>query len=266
MGSSNINNNYAIQSLLLRIIHFMRKSIVFISLLFLLLGLSIVGFAQLKPQPILNDPDYDFEKRLRFGFSLGVNFMDFQIKSSAAQFDSIFVDNSTLHPGFNVNVVSDFRIIPTLHLRFLPGLAFGQRDLYFYDKDPNVEPTVMQLESSYIEMPLLIKYAAVRKWNSRPYLIVGTNFRVDMAAYKKLNIEEGVYIRLIKGDIYYEVGFGFDFFLTFFKFSTELKFSSGYRNAIAPPNIQQLTDQEIKYTEAIHRLKSQVVTLSFHFE
>ncbi len=244
----------------------MAKYFVYVILLFFALSWTANSFAQLKPDPILNDPDYDFDKRLRFGFSLGTNFMDFQVESNSLQTDSIFVNNTVLHPGFNVNVVSDFRILPTLHLRFLPGLAFGQRDLYFYDKNNPTEPVVMPIESSFIEMPLSIKYSAVRKWNARPYLIAGTNFRIDMAAYKKLDIQEGVYVRLIKGDFYYEFGFGMDFFLTFFKFSTEIKFSSGLRNAIAPPDYQNLTDQEVKYTKAVDFLKSQIVTLSFHFE
>lgn len=238
----------------------MRRTLILLAFIPLAFCLTISAYAQLKPHPILNDPDYDFDKRLRFGFSLGVNFMDFQIVSNPVQFDSLYVDNSRIYPGFNVNVVTDFRIVPTLHLRFLPGLAFGQRDLYFYNKDEEV--TTMQIESSFIEMPLMIKYAAVRKWNTRPYLIAGTNFRIDMAAYKKLNIEEGVYIKLIKGDIYYEFGFGLDFYLTYFKFSTELKFSSGFRNALGAFD----EDQGSQYASAIHRLKSQLVTLSFHFE
>jgi hypothetical protein len=240
----------------------MKRFVIIIILSVVSLAWHIRAYGQLKPQPILSDPDYDFEKRLRFGFSLGVNFMDFQISSNQHQQDSLFVDNSRLYPGFNVNVVTDFRIIPTIHLRFLPGLAFGQRDLYFYNKDLSIEPTQMQIESSFIEMPLMVKYSAVRKWNTRPYLVAGANFRVDMAAYKKLNIEEGVYIRLIKGDIYYELGFGMDFFLTYFKFSTELKFSSGFRNAMGDFD----PDQGSVYASAIGRLKSQLITLSFHFE
>ncbi|MDY0199458.1 MAG: porin family protein [Bacteroidales bacterium] len=237
----------------------MRKYFIVLVLAVCTLTISGGVYSQVKPQPVLNDPDYDFEKILRFGFSLGINVMDFQVKSNPN--DSIFVDNSVLYPGFNVNVVTDLRITPTVRLRFLPGLAFGQRDLYFYPKDGG-DPTIMSIESSFIELPLMIKYSADRKWNARPYLIAGANFRIDMAAYKKLNIEEGVYIGLIKGDFYYEFGFGMEFFLTWFKFSTELKFSSAFRNAMGKFD----EDQGSTYYNAIDRLKSQLVTLSFHFE
>lgn len=237
----------------------MRKYFIVLVLAVCTLTISGGVYSQVKPQPVLNDPDYDFEKILRFGFSLGINVMDFQVKSNPN--DSIFVDNSVLYPGFNVNVVTDLRITPTVRLRFLPGLAFGQRDLYFYPKDGG-DPTIMSIESSFIELPLMIKYSADRKWNARPYLIAGANFRIDMAAYKKLNIEEGVYIGLIKGDFYYEFGFGMEFFLTWFKFSTELKFSSAFRNAMGKFD----ENKGSTYYNAIDRLKSQLVTLSFHFE
>lgn len=227
-----------------------------------------MAYAQFKPNTILNDPDYEREKRLRFGFSLGLNFMDFTVKSRVepqVSFDDdttqFFVDNSHIIPGFNVNVVSDFRIIENLHLRFLPGLSFGQRDVSFYFPE-NQKQTTMKLESSFIEMPLMLKYTAKRKTNTVPYLIAGANFRIDMAAYKKLNIEEGVMIRLVKGDFYYEIGFGLDNFLTFFRLSTEIKYSSGFFNVFA----NDYAEGAENYAQAISHLRSNVISISFHFE
>lgn len=232
-------------------------------LLTLLLFVSSLMFAQIKPIVILNESDYDFGKRLRFGFSLGLNTMDFGIKNNTIPYNGefLFTDVSSLFPGFNVNVVSDLRLVPTLHLRFLPGISFGERNLMFYNPDGSLD-TKMNLESSFIEMPLLLKYAAKRHANARPYVVAGANFRIDMAAFKKLNIDEGVLLRLVKGDIYYEYGFGYDFFLTYFKFSVELKMSSGLFNVLA----NDFAEGGEKYVHAIDRMKSQVIILSFHFE
>lgn len=232
----------------------------------LLLSMSVMG--QLKPNPILNDPNYEQEKRLRFGFSLSLSTMDFKAKSSIEPFTShhglttqYFVDNSHLLPGFNVNVVSDYRLMECFHLRFLPGLSFGQRDISFYT--PNGERKhVMKMESSFIEMPLLLKYNAKRKYNTVPYLVAGINYRLDMAAYKKLNIEEGILIRLVKGDLYYEIGFGLDNFLTFFKFSPEIRFSSGFFNVFA----KDYAEEGENYAMSIKHMRSNVISLSFHFE
>ncbi len=248
----------------------------FISFIVLLsLGWYSNSFAQIKPPPILNDPDYDTEKKIRFGFSLGINFMDFQIRSSNKPFEEtlLFVDNSRLIPGFNVNVISQYQIVPTLFLRFMPGLAFGQRNITFYNPDGtiftyynpgrmDVVDAVLKFESSFIEMPLHVKYSAVRKTNTRPYVIAGTNFRIDMAAYKNLDPNEGALLRLVKGDVYYEFGFGLDYYLTYFKFSTEIKFSAGLLNVFS----RDYAEGGEVFAQAIDRLKSQLVVIAFHFE
>jgi hypothetical protein len=83
-----------------------------------------------------------------------------------------------------------------------------------------------------------------------------------MAAYKKLNIEEGVFLRLIKGDVYYEYGFGYDFFLTYFKLSMELKMSTGLFNVLA----NDYAEDGAEYFHAINRMRSQVIVFAFHFE
>jgi len=237
--------------------------ILYTSLLFIL----AVSFssAQYKAPIVLNDPNYDFDKLIRFGFSIGVNFMDFQVKTNTdfeINKDRLYADVSNLIPGFNVNVVSDLRIIPTLHLRFMPGLAFGQRNLSFYNYDRTLN-TMMRLESSFIETPLTLKYSAERKTNTRPYIIGGGNFRIDMASYKKLNIEEGVYLRLIKGDFYYEFGLGCDFFLTYFKFSPEIKISRGFLNVLAK---ESSDEGGLEYVNAIGSISSNLIIIAFHFE
>ncbi len=234
-----------------------------IFLLFLLMALGNAAVAQLKPAQQLNDHDYDFAKTLRFGFSIGLNTMDFNLRSTLNPIggELLYTDISNLFPGFNVNVVSDLKLMPRLRLRFLPGIAFGERTLSFYNPNGSLE-TQMKLESSYIEMPLLFKYAAKRHSNARPYFIAGTNFRIDMAAFKKLNIEEGVLLRLVKGDLYYEYGFGYDFFLTYFKLSLELKMSTGIFNVLA----KDYAEGGEKYVNAIDCMNSQLIIFAIHFE
>jgi hypothetical protein len=191
--------------------------------------------------------------------------MDFQVKSNPVfelNKQRLYADVSHLIPGFNVNVVSDLRIIPTLHLRFMPGLSFGQRNLSFYNYDRSLN-TMMKLESSFIETPLTLKYSAERKTNTRPYIVAGGNFRIDMASYKKLNIEEGVFLRLIKGDFYYEFGLGCDFFLTYFKFSPEIKISRGFLNVLAK---ESSDEGGLDYVNAIKGMRSNLIVIAFHFE
>lgn len=238
------------------------------SVLFFLLILVHSTNAQYKKPTKLNDPDYDVGRRLRFGFSLGINTMDFSIRSNKnfqvspkGDTTQYFVDVSHIIPGFNVNAISDFRLSENFHLRFLPGYAFGQRNLNFFYPNSNLK-TQMRVESSFIELPLSIKYSAQRINNVRPYLLFGGNFRIDLASYKKLNVEEGVLLRLVKADAYYEIGFGIDFFLEYFKFAIEFKYSAGVLNVLS----RDYADGAENYVQAIEKINSQLFIVAFHFE
>lgn len=227
--------------------------------------------AQIKRPVILNDPDYDVSKPLKFGFSLGINVMDFDIKNSktfetnenGTQFQ-YFTEVTHVNPGLNVNAICDLRFTENLHLRFLPGYSFGQRNLDFFkvDGDKTTLETTMNIESSFIELPLSIKYLSQRHNNVRPYLILGGNYRIDLAAYKRLKVEKGVLVRLQKSDFYYEIGFGVDFYLNYFKFSTEIKWSAGIFDAIS----DDYAEGAENYRYAIDNMRSQMIVISFHFE
>jgi len=218
---------------------------------------STYSFAQ-KPK-VQNDPGHDY-KLIHFGFTVGFNTMDFRVSHSEKAYDSIYADVSKLSPGFHIQIVSNLRLAEYFDLRFLPGISFGQRYLkYINDSD---EISEMKIESSFIEFPLLLKYKAKRLNNYRPYLIGGLNMRIDMAARREYDEEDRIYIRLKQYDLYYEAGFGIDFYLPHFKLTTELKLAVGIRNILNP-----VPDASNPYfTIAIDRLTSTLVFLSFHFE
>ena len=65
-------------------------------------------------------------------------------------------------------------------------------------------------------------------------------------------------IRLKNFDLAWEVGFGIDFYLPYFKFSPEIKFSSGLRDMVVRDNTQ--------FTSSIKKMNSNIWMLSFHFE
>jgi hypothetical protein len=227
----------------------------------LIISLFILNplFSQVKrPQ---NDPKYDF-KRLHFGFTVGLNTMDFGIRRPGLGDTLLIADASRISPGFQVSIVSDLRLADYFSLRFLPGITFGQRNLYFYVND-SVLDRKMDLESSFLDFPLVVKYKSKRVNNYAPYLIGGINIRYDLAAKKGYTIGEGpyqtTYVMLKPFDIYFEIGFGIDYYLKYFKFSTELKLSAGLRD-IAVGN-----DFSI-YNNSIERLNSYLVMLCFHFE
>jgi hypothetical protein len=228
------------------------KKLTLLIILFFPLALS----AQVKRPRNLSGYD---NKKLHFGFTVGLNTMDLGIKRSMR--NDLIVDETMVEPGFQVSIVSDLRLNENFNLRFLPGISFGQRILSFYNSD-SVLNTEMKIESSYLDFPLLVKYRAERLNNIRPYLIGGLNYRYDMAAKKGYDENTQVYVRLKPSDLYFEFGFGMDYYLTYFKFSTELRLGVGMFNVL----VDQAAQGHAEYVQAIDRLNSYIVMICFHFE
>jgi hypothetical protein len=231
-----------------------------IPLLFLL-AMQVTG----QVKRVQNDPGYDY-KWIHFGFMVGLNTMDFGFQRPAQGADTIlFADVSRPNPGFQVSIVSDLRLGDRFSLRFLPGITFGSRPFYFYTHSGDTASTLISkqnVESNYLDFPLLLKYKSNRVNNYRPYLIGGLNLRYDMAARKDYD-EDGPYVRLVPMDFYAEFGFGIDFFLQYFKFSPELKVSVGFRDVLVH---EPAGGQNNWYANSINRLNSYLVMLCFYFE
>lgn len=209
-----------------------------------------------------NESWYD-EKLLHFGFSLGFNTMDFKITPSQVYLDStnLYPEVSILNPGINIQIITNLHLSKYFDIRFLPGVSFGQRTIrYYVNQTPDPIPQV--LESSFLEFPLLLKFKGDRLNNVRPYVIGGMNFRYDLAGKKEFDEDKQVYIRLKRPDLYYEMGAGLDFYLTYFKLSVELKMSNGIGDIL----VKDAPTGHPQYMNAIEKMKSQIWVLAFHFE
>ncbi len=231
-------------------------------LIILLLLLTPVLLSAQKAKP-KNDSNYD-ERMLHFGFSMGLNTMDFNIKlSDEAIANKTTVETVSLKPGINIQIVTDFRPSTYLDIRFLPGVSFGQRNVSFYDSTGTAwgeEP--QKLESSFLEFPLSLKYKGMRLNNSRPYIIGGINFRYDLAGKKEYDDQQEIYLRLNRADLYYEAGAGIDIYLPYFKLTIEAKMSNGLRDIL----VHEPAPGYPQYANAIKSMRSQIWVLSFHFE
>jgi hypothetical protein len=245
-------------------------------LLFLLAFYPILLQAQ--KDKVLRDPGHD-DSWLHFGFSLGVNTMDFNIRQSKMAVDSgIYTEVSQLRPGFHVHALSNLRLARNFDLRFTPGIAFGGvREINYVTNSTLIDPddNPVKIESNFLEFPLLVKYKSKRLNNFRPYLIGGTNLRVDLAATKKTwgrSRKENNLLLVKPFDLYYEIGTGFDFYLEFnLKVAIEFKYSVGVNNVLRT-SIHKNGDtiipdpQDAVYTDAIDRLFSRMFMITLHFE
>ena len=264
----------------------------------LLLGFVIILsqqnlYAQTKkPMNLMNYDNEDYH----FGFILAYNQMSYSfnyvenyqlIGHNSSEYpnsaDSFYNAEATYYtrsvesaakPGFTVGVVGNLRLGQYLDLRLIPSLSFGTRTItyQFYRESPTAPNLYLTKDksilSTFIEFPLHVKYRSKRLNNVAAYVIGGGNFKFDLASQKKSQIDvTNAYgqqisvidnIRVKKMDIAAEIGAGFDFYNSYFKFGIEFKMSFGLLNVI--------DKQDLIYDSSIKIMKNRTFQVSLTFE
>lgn len=206
---------------------------------------------------------YD-NKRFHFGFMLGYNQFDFEIRSKAdlSEYDSLMVVNTAAMSGFNLGIVTDLRLGKYFDLRFIPGLSFGDRVVNYTILYPDASRLITKknVESVYLDLPLLVKFKSSRMHNVRAYVIAGAQYSLDLisSAKKQNKNPHEIFLKLYPHDVQAQVGVGIDFYCTYFKFSTEFKMSFGLMNLLVP--------EDNMYATSVQSLKSKMLQVSFLFE
>ncbi len=188
-----------------------------------------------------NLPNFDYRK-YHFGFIIGLNGSDFRSdKLAKTNFnDSILSIVNQPSPGFNLGIVATYAITKNFRARFVPSLSFQDRKLVYtlLDDDGTEEVFEKITESTFIELPLYLKFRTNRIGNAAPYVIGGAKFMIDMS-FKEEDPTSNLKDILIKTERYQigaEFGGGFDFFLPYFKFGIELKMAVGIQDYLIQDN------------------------------
>ena len=235
-------------------------------LLILFCVFKISFFAQTQPGTRGNLQPY-YEYKVNFGFYLGFNRTNFLVTTvhdyQAVAGDSLKSILSSPQTGFNLGIVSELRLQEYMTLRFLPDIAFGERDLeYHFASSRDTFDIVKKVESTFIDFPLDLKVRSKRLGDFAAYMVGGGKYTLDLASQKDVNngtvTSAQQVVKLGKSDFAYEVGAGTDFFLPYFKFGIELKLSMGLKNLL-------IKDNTI-YAQSLDRLNSKVFLVSLTFE
>lgn len=228
-------------------------------LLMALVGLCV--YAQ-DNDKVLNRPYADM-KRLHFGFSVGFHFQDLMLTNNGYITDDgeAWVAEVPAHsPGFCVNVLADLRLAEHWNLRLSPGMYFGNKTVNYRDATSGTVET-QDVKSSYVVVPVDLKYSAERHKNMRPYLVGGVMATFDVS---KKRSEQ---IMLNTTDMMLSIGFGCDFYLPYFKFCPEVKFCFGLKDLLDRERPDLSDDPEmLKYTNSLAKAKSRMVVVTFYFE
>ncbi len=245
-----------------------------------LLGLAIVlsvfsvQFSTSYAQEAMNRPYVD-DKLFHFGFQLGMNFSSFFVTDSEIPIANPVTGETEIYhsrvsgilPGFHVGFVTDLRLCKYLNLRFCPGMQFTSRTLsYKTESGKPVQGTPgfkdqLDILAMPVYLPLYLKWSAAREGNFRPYVIAGGGVSFNVSRDR----DKPVLLNLM--DYFCEVGFGVDFYTTWFKFCPEITYRIGFADQLYPADQRmELAPQDAFYSNAIKRLTSSCVCLTFNFE
>lgn len=233
----------------------MRKIIVY--LVFLIWFIPNLQAQFLSRERILNDENFD-KKPWSFGYYFGINRYDFNFDYKEQRPD-IFVEQSY---GFNVGLLVNKRINEYLDLRLEPGLVYNGRNLYYQDIAGEENDRLRELNSTYIHIPLLVKFSTKRLNNFKPFVVGGLSYSYNLSSNENNPDDNSAgQFRMKDNTFYYEVGFGIDLYLPYFKFSPSIRGVFALTDELVPDE-----NPNSLYTSNIEVMQSRGIFLNFTFQ
>src|ERR1035437_9773418 len=213
-------------------------------------------FAQ---RTMLNMPEHD-NKPYYFGITFGLNFSVYQINytQSFANTDTFKRIQPHWQPGFNLGLLGNLKLTNFIDLRFVPSLAFAEKNIVYEYGFPTDSSLNKNIESIYMHLPLQLKFKSDRIKNFRFYGLLGGKFDYDLAANARSHRTDE-FLKVSPVDFGYEIGVGFEFYNPNFIFSPEIKLSQGLTN-------QLFEDHGLQLTNAIQFLRTRMIVISIHLE
>jgi hypothetical protein len=225
-------------------------------LLIVFCGLGTMSNAQFNEKPVLNLENED-EPLLNWGYFLGFNQYDFKFEYKD-DLPDILVDKSF---GFNVGLIGELRLNKFLDLRFEPGLHYNQRNLGFPGFD-NERDAIREVKSTYINFPLLLKVSTKRLGNWKPFLVGGASTSLNLGSNEQsLDDNSSATFRMKKTTYYYEMGFGIEFYLEYFKFTPSIRGVFAINDELVRDN-----DPNSPWTGNIEAMMTRGLFVNFTFE
>jgi len=202
--------------------HNMKNIIIFIAFLVTFQSITAQLFTKEK---VTNHPEPKDETFLKWGYFIGFNQYDFKFDYNEDLKD-ILVDKSG---GFHLGLVGDMRINDYLNLRLEPGVFFTTRNIrydesYFEGMEFNDSDLLREVKSTYVHIPLLLKVSTKRINNFKPFIVGGVSTALNLSSNQdNPNDNSSGEFRMTKNTYFYELGFGIDLYLLYFKFTPSIR-------------------------------------------
>jgi len=217
-------------------------------------------FAQRKNVDYL--PTFD-KRKFHYGFYLGLNQNDFKL--SLRNNPNVPNANITVEAqaGFNVGLIADLRLHKNLNLRFEPGLMTNSKRILFNnDLITRPQDSARDVSSTYLHVPLLLKFSTDRYKNIRPYVLGGISYDHNFSSNQDNQDDNSAgQFRMQTHNFMYEVGVGIDIYLYFFKFSPSIRGVFAINNEVVYDD-----DPNSRWTAPINFMGTRGVFLNLAFE
>ena len=195
--------------------------------------------------------EYYDEKPVHFGFLFGFASTNFSINGDRAKLGADSIVQSPRSFGFQIGGLVNYSINKHFELKTGVNIALYERQISF----PLSPANPLTRESTWLEIPLLIKYKSIRRDNHRMYMIGGVKLGLEANVKKRSSA-----LSANTSDISFEYGFGLERFFEYFKFTPEIRFSHGLTNLYVQPTTATNSFSNMNY------LKSHTVSLIINFE
>ena len=222
-----------------------------------------IGYSQLfTKKKVLNNENFD-KPSISWGYFLGLNNYDFNFDYKN-NLEDIQTEKSF---GFNVGLIGNVRINDFLDFRFEPGLVMSKRSLIydptnFNETEFNPIQHQRDIKSTYIHFPLLLKISTKRVNNIKPYITGGFSAAINLSSKEKSLDDNNLgQFRMKKNTFFYELGFGIDFYLEWFKFSPSIRGIFAISDELVPDE-----DPLSPWTSNIEFMKTSGIVLNFTFQ
>lgn len=223
-----------------------------------LLFISFDGEGQQMKWAKRSNPEYD-KRKITYGFSIGIHTSAYQLKYDddfvTPTYDTVHSIQPSFSPGFSLGFLVNLRFNDQLDLRLMPKAGFYEHRINYFYTDRTQK--FQLVETTMVELPLLLKYKSQRRGNVRMYVVGGIT--PGFEARNKGDLESSTSrLEIQKGNLSFDSGFGFDFYFPLFKFSQEIRFSKGLSDLLSGGNSV--------YSDPIKRLNTNTISVYFIFQ
>ncbi|MBK9272697.1 MAG: outer membrane beta-barrel protein [Saprospiraceae bacterium] len=195
-----------------------------------------------------------------FGLTLGYNQSGYKIEHGRTlRPGGVFrVNNSVSNGGLTLCMITNFKIGEYVDYRILPSISLSYRTLTF---TPSAGGPIKEhkIESVFGEIPMIVRFTSAPYKDFRVFMLSGVKYSYDFASNSRSDKTRFELIRISPHDFQVELGVGMQFYMPFFIFSPEIKFSHGISNLL-------IYDTKLVESTLIDKLFSRSLTISLHFE